>query len=393
MWTKVAWAAACFAAIMGFSRLAYGVLVPAMRATLGGSFALYGTIGAANLGGYLVGTLAATRLARRTDRSRINLIALALMSLAMAASGLAGDALVLGALRFLVGVGSGIALSLTLALAVEAIEPMQRGLAAAFVWGGGSLGIALVGVAGVAPFAALPGAWRVQWIAMGTVGLACALAFFAVTHGRCIVRSDVPDDGSPIGLVRADGYLPLTVGYFAYGVGYISVVTFLGAAVAGLHAIPPAATWIVLGGAGVAGATLWGKLLDRYRNGVPVALAAGCSALGATGIATGVPGLVLVGALLVGVSFIGVPAMIGALVQQRESSARYGRAFASMTAVLGTAQIVGPIIGGLVADRFGAHAALAFGAAMLALGASAASRYRAAAFASPTESSSPAPIG
>ncbi len=46
------------------SRLAYGVLLPVMRATLGGSYALYGTIGAANLGGYLAGTLAATRLAR-----------------------------------------------------------------------------------------------------------------------------------------------------------------------------------------------------------------------------------------------------------------------------------------------------------------------------------------
>jgi hypothetical protein len=33
---------------MGFSRLAYGVLVPSMRASLGGGFALYGAIGGAN---------------------------------------------------------------------------------------------------------------------------------------------------------------------------------------------------------------------------------------------------------------------------------------------------------------------------------------------------------
>ncbi|GAC1457917.1 MAG: hypothetical protein PVSMB8_14450 [Vulcanimicrobiaceae bacterium] len=161
MWTKVAWAAACFAAIMGFSRLAYGVLVPAMRASLGGTYALYGAIGAANLAGYLVGTLLATRLARRTDRSRVNAIALAIMCVAMAASGMVHGTELLGTLRFLVGIGSGVGVSLTLALAVEAIPPARRGIAAAFVWAGGSLGIALVGVAGVAPFAAAPDAWRV----------------------------------------------------------------------------------------------------------------------------------------------------------------------------------------------------------------------------------------
>ncbi len=376
MWTKVAWGAACFAAIMGFSRLAYGVLVPAMRAELGGSYALYGTIGAANLGGYLVGTLAAIRLARRTDRSRVNLMALALMCGAMAASGFAHATLALGLLRVLVGVGSGVAVTLTLALAVEAVGPTQRGIAAAIIWGGGSLGIALVGAAGIAPFALAADAWRVQWVAMGALGFACALAFFGVTHGRCIVRHDAPDDGSPIGLFRRAGYLPLALGYFGYGVGYIDVVTFMGAAVRGLHAVPPAATWIVLGGAGVAGATLWGKLLDRYRSGVPVAIACACSAFGAAGIASGSVALVLLGALLVGVSFIGVPAMVGALLHQRETPARYGRAFASMTVVLGVAQIVGPIVGGLVADRFGTRAAIIVGAAMLAFAAVSSARYR-----------------
>ena len=376
MWTKVAGAAACFAAIMGFSRLAYGVLVPAMRATLGGSYALYGTIGAANLGGYLVGTFAAIRLARRTDRSRINLAALALMCVAMAASGLAHDPLGLGLLRFVVGAASGVAVPLTLALAVEAIGLAQRGLAAAIVWGGGSLGIALVGAVGILPFAATANAWRTQWIGMGALGLGCAIVFFAVTHGRCIIRTDAPDDGSSIGLFAPARYLPLTVGYFGYGVGYIAVVTFMGAAIVSLHAVPPAATWLVLGLAGVASATLWGKLLDRYRDGTPVALANGCCALGAAGMASGSAAPVLLGALLVGVSFIGVPAMVGALLQQRETNARYGRAFASMTIVLGLAQIVGPILGGIVADRFGTQAALFFGATMLALAAIATARYR-----------------
>ena len=387
MWTKVAWAASCFAAIMGFSRLAYGVLVPAMRGDLGGSYALYGSIGAANLAGYLVGALAATRLARRRDRSRINVVALGLMSLAMIGSGLVHATLALGALRFVVGLGSGVAVSLTLALAVEAIPEAKRGFAAAVIWGGGSLGIAIVGIAGVAPFAATATAWRIQWIAMGALGLVFAIAFFVVTSGKCLVSNDAPDDGSPVGLFARAGYLPLSLSYFAYGVGYIAVVTFFGAAVGGIRGVPPAATWIVLGFAGVAGATLWGTLLDRYRSGFPVALASGCCALGGAAIASGQTLLAVTGALLVGLSFIGVPAMVGALVHQREPASRYGRAFASMTIVLGIAQILGPIAGGLIADRFGARAAVGFGAAMLGIAAFAAGWY------GPKVSTFRAPIG
>ncbi|MBD5605782.1 MAG: YbfB/YjiJ family MFS transporter, partial [Candidatus Eremiobacteraeota bacterium] len=123
MWIRVGWAAAAFAAIMGFSRLAYGVLVPAMRSSLGGGFALYGAIGGANMIGYLAGSLLTTRLARRPDRSRVNAIALFAMCAAMACCGLVTEPVALGVLRFVVGVASGIALALTLALAVERIPP------------------------------------------------------------------------------------------------------------------------------------------------------------------------------------------------------------------------------------------------------------------------------
>ncbi len=59
-----------------------------------------------------------------------------------------------------------------------------------------------------------------------------------------------------------------------------------------------------------------------------------------------------------------------------------------MTVVLGIAQIIGPIGGGLIADHFGARIAIVAGAAMLALAAASSVRYGRA-----TESSSPEPRG
>ena len=375
MWTRVAWAAACFAAIMGFSRLAYGVLVPAMRVSLGGSFGLYGAIGAANMIGYLCGTLLTTRLARRPDRARINAMSLGAMCLAMAASGLVREPLALGALRFAVGLASGIALALTLALAVEKVPAARRGVAAGIVWGGGTVGIAIVGAATGFVSATSLVAWRLEWVAMGVAG-ALAAAVFAVLTGGRFAAGERRDDSGAIGLLARPRYRALTVAYFLYGVGYIDVVTFFGAALARAHGLSIGGAWTLLGLSGIAGVAIWGPLVDRLRSGLPVFVACACCAAGAALVAAGSPVAALAGAIAIGVSFIGVPAMVGALLQQREPATRYPRAFASMTVALGIGQIIGPLVGGTVADRFGTAVAVAAGAVALGTAACAALFYR-----------------
>jgi predicted MFS family arabinose efflux permease len=357
---------------MGFSRLAYGVLVPAMRHSLGGGYALYGAIGTANFIGYFAGTLVTTRLARRADRARSNAIALVCMCAGMAATGLAAGPLVLGLLRFVVGLASGIALALTLSIAVEGIPATRRGLAAAIVWGGGSLGIALVGFVPQSWSAE----WRVQWIAMGVAGLLATLVFALIT-GR--IRSVHPKAGSDVArapLFTAAGYLPLTLAYFCFGFGYIGLLTFMGAALTHDRGFSAGTIWVVLGLTGVAGAALWGPVVDRFRSGMPVAIACALCATGATLLAFGAPWESLIGSIAVGASFIGIPAMVGALLHQREEPARYPAAFAAMTAVLGFGQILGPLAAGFFADHLGTAAALYLSAGALGLAALLAIFYR-----------------
>jgi predicted MFS family arabinose efflux permease len=374
MWTRVAAAAACFAAIMGFSRLAYGVLIPAMQQSLGGGFALYGAIGTANLLGYFLGTLVTTRLAGRHDRARSNAAALVAMCVAMAASGLVRDPLQLGALRFAVGLASGIALALTLSLAVEGVSPARRGVAAAIVWGGGALGIALVGAVPLG----WSSAWRIQWLAMALAGAACTAVFAWLTaRAHPCAPAHGAGPAGPGGAVLRGAYLPLTLAYFCFGFGYIDLVTFLGAALARGHGLPAGTVWLVLGATGVAGAAVWGPVVDRMRSGVPVAAACGLCALGAVLLATGNGAGALIGSLAVGVSFIGVPAMVGALLQQRELPGRYAGTFAGVTAVLGCGQMLGPLAGGFAADRLGTPAALYVAALALAIAALLATAYRA----------------
>ena len=53
----VLWAACSLATILGFSRLSYGLLLPALRADLGGSYGVYGTHGTVNFVGSLYGSV------------------------------------------------------------------------------------------------------------------------------------------------------------------------------------------------------------------------------------------------------------------------------------------------------------------------------------------------
>ncbi|QBD77638.1 YbfB/YjiJ family MFS transporter [Ktedonosporobacter rubrisoli] len=48
------WAAGLMATILGFSRLSYGLLLPALRTSLLGSYSLLGLIGTINFAGYLL---------------------------------------------------------------------------------------------------------------------------------------------------------------------------------------------------------------------------------------------------------------------------------------------------------------------------------------------------
>jgi predicted MFS family arabinose efflux permease len=373
MWLRIGWAAACFGAIMGFSRLAYGLLVPAMHASLGGALDAYGAIGAANLGGYLAGSLLATKLAELPNRVRINTMALCVMCAGMAASGAAHDLITLGILRALVGVTSGIALPLTLSLAVEGVAQTMRGRAAALIWSGGTMGIALAG-GGSLLLPATGDAWRAVWLVMGGAGAGFSLVYGAVTRGAG-ARKPANDDGESIHFWSRGKYLSLAVGYGCFGFGFMDVLTFFGAAIANAHATKLGLAVVLLGVAGSIGALMWGPLVDRFRNGLPIALAATLCAVGAELLSLDQPALVFLGATLFGMSFISVPAMTGALIQQREPAQRYGRAFAMITSVLGVGMTLGPLVGGLLARHFGTAAALELGACALVIAATCSSLY------------------
>ncbi|MFN4103117.1 MAG: YbfB/YjiJ family MFS transporter, partial [Tepidimonas sp.] len=180
-------------------------------------------------------------------------------------------------------------------------------------------------------------------------------------------------------LLRA--FAPSLAGYALFGVGYIGYMTFVIALLRdrGTPAAEITLFYALLGVAVMASSRLWAGLLDRHRDGQPLAR---LNAL--LGLATVLPALthawpvLLASGLLFGAVFLSVVASTTALVRHNLPAARWAAGISAFTIVFAAGQIVGPAVVGWIGDGPGGlERGLVFSAGALWLGALAAWRQRA----------------
>jgi len=170
-------------------------------------------------------------------------------------------------------------------------------------------------------------------------------------------------------------------GYTLFGVGYIGYMTFVVALLRAQGTSAAAVTlfYALLGVAVCASGRIWAHLLDRHRNGRPLAT---LNAL--LGVATILPALtnwwpvVLASGLLFGAVFLSVVASTTALVRHNLPPPAWAAGISAFTTVFAAGQIVGPTVVGWIADGPGGLArGLVFSACALWLGAALALRQKA----------------
>src|SRR5690349_2658853 len=118
------------AVALGFSRFAYGLLLPPMRADLGWSYAEAGALNTANGAGYIVGALVAAWFAGRWGTARVFLAGFALSTLILFLTAATASFSVLFALRTVGGLSTALTFILGAGLAAAicpAQEPRRRG--------------------------------------------------------------------------------------------------------------------------------------------------------------------------------------------------------------------------------------------------------------------------
>ncbi len=385
------------AVALGITRFSYGLLLPPMRADLGWSYMLAGSLNTSNAVGYLVGALAAPAAMRWLGIPRLLTFSTVLAGLFMLLSGAALSADTLLALR----VCSGVVSSFTfiaggvLASRLSSLKPARAGLLLGIYYSGTGLGITLSALlipmlVSAAEQSDYPHGWQWSWYGLGALCFLAAATMHSI--GNAVSRDNVAQAQRQRYALRKFTWALL--GYFLFGVGCIGYMTFVVALLKEQHM----AGWLItlfyslLGLAVMVSSRIWAGLLERYKGGEALALLnAILAAATLLPILTSSPMLAFVSGIIFGGVFMSVVASTTALVRHNLGAQYWSAAISAFTVVFALGQIAGPLIVGWLADGPGGLThGLALSAAALALGALLAYRQKPLCAISTQHSGSPA---
>ena len=346
---------------LGFSRFAYALLLPPMRASLHWSYVQAGGMNTANALGYVFGSAIAAWLSRRTGIKRAFLVTLAISGVVLVLTGLTSDYTALMALRFVGGFATAITFIVGASLAAgvnPAGTPQRAALALAIYITGVGSGIAVSGLVVPALLARLGAAgWPAGWIAMGAISLAALLPAAAAT--RRVPPQAARDEGV---MPWKDIVMlwPTFANYLLFAAGYVSYMTFIIVLIrnggGGTGYI--AAFWIVLGLASVLGTIAWGRVLPKLGIRMSSPVVAIVVLLGTLPVLVSpTVTAAFVSAVVFGASFMAGPTAVTVIVRKLLRPQTWTAALAALTVAFAIGQAIGPLVSGLVSDATGSVSA------------------------------------
>ncbi len=361
---------------LGLARFGYSMLLPAMQAQLGLSHLQTGQLQSWNLFGYMITVAVTGVLASHLGPRRVIAAALLLVAVGMAVSGWADSFAGVAAGRFLAGVGGAAANVPAMALLAAWFAPRRRGLAAGIGVTGSSLGLMFTGA--LVP-AILEGhgeevGWRLcWWVFAGLALVASALCASGLRNrpqemGLVAVGQT---DGDPLrpglpgapshwhDVCRSGFFWHLAGVYFVFGFAYIVYSTFFVkhvVRVAGLSTAEAGRLWLQIGLLSTISGFLWGAISDRLGRYATIACifalqGVSFSLLGLAEQRTGI----LLSAGLFALTAWSIPAIVAAIAGDRFGPRLAPAALGLATVVFGFGQVLGPWLGGAIADATGNH--------------------------------------
>ena len=343
---------------MGIGRFAYTPLLPALIEEAGLGLRAAGYIASANFAGYLIGALAASRIPAHRRRpayaAAIGLSILTTFSLAVLVS-----PWLLALARALSGVASAFVMVQGSAIVLDILGAHRRpGLFAALYAGVGA-GIALT--AAIVEIMARAGASGAgAWAALGLVSALLAWPALGLRDpGRAGGASLVAPATGPPASARARALRWLLLAYGGLGFGYVITATFIVVMVRSRPEWKPyeMLVWCIVGLAAAPSNWFWQRLSERASPWIAMIAAYLLEALGVAAAALGEHLLaVFLGALLLGGTFMAITAL-GLTTARGLSGGASTQVVGRMTAAFGLGQILGPAIGGWLAERSGSFVA------------------------------------
>jgi len=357
---------------LGLARFGYTPLIPALIGAnwLSQSEAVY--LGAANLAGYLAGSLLAAGLARRYSNALLVRGAMLAGSLSFAACGLDAGFWWFMPWRLLAGFIGGLLMVMAVPLTLSRIPVQRRGRAVGVAFTGVGIGVALSGT--LVPLLAGRDVALV-WHAMAATGFALtALTWKSWPAAMPLAEGAVPATGKaaamPVTLLVAyalDGFS--FVPHSLFWVDYIARGLGQGLASGGSY-------WALVGLGALCGPMLGGLLAEKLGFG-PALLAAFClkTVCMALPLLGGAPVFLVISSLVVGALMPGISALTSGRVAELVGLDRHRLVWGWMTTVFAAMQAAGGYLMSYIFSQTQSYAilfalatgALVLGAALVAL--------------------------
>lgn len=355
--------AAAAGVAQSFGRFAFGVVLPAVRADLGLSNTVAGTLTSLNVGAYLAGTFAVAALASSWKLLRMMrvgfVLALAGLGLAAVAPGTAA----VGAAMILSGFGGAMIWIPAPVIAAAALPPERRSLAIGLL--GSGMGVGIVFASQLSSWVRSSmgdESWRTVYVVLVAISAVVVLAtVLLVGYDEDQLAAKRSGFGGIAALKRLRAWLPLTAAYTTFGLMYLLVMAFLTTRLeddSGWSSSHASLAFTLVGVAVMFGGPLFIAIARRVGTRLALAVAFASWAVVVLLILPGWLALALPASVLLGLLFAAIPTVITVYVVENAAADDYAPAFAAATIAFGIAQIVSPQLGGFVADLTGSFTAV-----------------------------------
>lgn len=360
--------------VIAFGRLAYGVILPAMRVDLGLSYQQAGILSTVTALCYVCFVLAGGQAATRWGARASILFGMGIVTIGFAGLIVASQFWLIGLLMGLLGFGTAFAFAPMVSL-LATWYPERRGLVIGCMTSGVGLGMLLTGL--LVPWLSTAfgeHGWRASWALFAVVAL---LATGMIT---LFVRNppEVSGGGGPLlpeekwRVYRNPRVLIVAATYGIIGLGYIVQTVFMVSfMVEAGHGQAMAGRFVAMMGLlSIAGGPLWGWLSDHWGRGNALALSLFLVVMAMLLPLTGqtLPWFFL-HFLLTGVAINGLFALIQTSATDQVAPRYIPVAFSFATLFYAAGQLVGPAIAGWLIETSGSfRSAFGFTVVVLSVG-------------------------
>jgi predicted MFS family arabinose efflux permease len=349
---KIALALSLGAAVaLGFARFNYALLLPAMQQDLAWNYTQAGSMNTANAFGYMFGALMAAPIGKRVGLARTFWVSMMLVGLAMLLTGIVSSFSLLLIFRSLAGFAGATTFIVGATLAAQLAGNGRGGLILGTYFSGVGIGVFLASLGLPQLLEKDLTIWREAWVVMGIISVV-----FALFGRNAALSVSPPTAHSQSGSTTfySPKLIPVIVGYFMFGFGYITYITFVISLLrsSGVDSNGVAIFWLIFGIATMANSFIWSRLLDSAKGGQALAVVLAITAAGnVLPIFSTSNASIYLSAVLFGGSALTVVTASTNIMRKSLPVGGWASGIALVTIVFSIGQTLGPLVSGYLADR------------------------------------------